>query len=199
MGNPNDGIEGGWIDAGGTPIVDLTPESPYDVIWRYDLPGTLASEPYVTTVVVNQRPVDVLFFTTQDGLLHALRAMPTVPNADGEPVLADATAELPGYPMTIATAPTRISAPVVSREHVYVVSTEAGHYYLNVVVASTGIGKYKVPVGTAPAPDQSTLTAPAVVLMGNEETGSTTGSPILPTGELAALATPTTNGRSASQ
>lgn len=191
LGNPNDGMEGGWVDAGGTPIVDLTPESPYDVIWRYDLPDTLASEPYVTTVVVNQRPVDVLFFTTQDGLLHALRAMPTVPNADGEPVLADATEELPGYPMTIATAPTRISAPVVSREHVYVVSTEAGHYYLNVVVASTGISKYKVPVGTAPAPDQSTLTAPAVVLMGNEETGSTTEIAYapLPTGELAALAT----------
>ena len=58
LGNPNDGMEGGWVDAGGTPIVDLTPESPYDVIWRYDLPGIVASEPYVATVVVNQQPVD---------------------------------------------------------------------------------------------------------------------------------------------
>ncbi|MDH7570387.1 MAG: hypothetical protein QHJ73_12475, partial [Armatimonadota bacterium] len=143
-GNPNDGLAQGI----GT-LYDLTPATPYDIIWAENI-GTRPSALFVATVVKDDpqnpgtpMPVDALIFSTANGEVQAWEAMPSDPVShhllpQTRP-LWTRTLMPPGGGLTFAGA----SAPAVSRGVCYVTARYtdgAGKtfYYLHLLNPATG-------------------------------------------------------------
>jgi hypothetical protein len=81
-GNPDDGI----LPTGENPKrYDFGTGAPYDIIWSYDFKNSISgstkllSSPVVATVNdPSEGPVDVVYISTEDGLVYAFRALPVV-------------------------------------------------------------------------------------------------------------------------
>ena len=152
-------------------------------------------------------PVDGLFFTSEDGRLNAVEAMP-VDSASGQ-LLGSTNPLWSGHPNGVPVG-TGLSAPVVSRGLVQVLARDddtAPHYWLFLVDAATGethpdfqwwhvgptaqTGLPRIELGDNIKPDNSVLPPVASTLIRDERTGAVADVTYatLPTGSLAAVAT----------